>query len=142
MLRRIAFGIMRTLLLIGILTLAFNIQQTESSEPPILEVSESPPTEWNKTYGGMTDEVAYSVVQTLDGGYAMAGMTDSFGEGGGDCWLVKTDASGNHVWNQTYGGTSWDWGRSVVQTLDGGYAMAGMTDSFGEGGGDCWLVKT
>jgi len=96
---------------------------------------------WNRTFGGSGGDVAESVVETSDGGYALAGYTDSFGAGNSDFWLVKTDAAGNHLWNVTYGGSSADYARSVVQTGDGGYALAGYTDSFGAGGQDFWLVK-
>ena len=97
--------------------------------------------EWNKTYGGTMDDGAISMVKTSDGGYALTGDTDSFGAGGRDCWLVKTDGSGNMEWNKTYGGTGWDYPNSLVQTFDGGYAIAGMTESFATRVSDCWLVK-
>jgi hypothetical protein len=96
---------------------------------------------WNQTYGGAGIDWAQSVVQTGDGGYAMVGRTSSFGVGIDDFWLVKTDSSGNVLWNQTYGGAGIDWAQSVVQTGDGGYALGGWTDSFGAGGYDFWLVK-
>ncbi|UCE96173.1 MAG: hypothetical protein JSV51_00765, partial [Candidatus Bathyarchaeota archaeon] len=79
---------------------------------------------WTQTYGGTDTEYAYSVIQTVDGGYAMVGYTGYFGAGGYDFWLVKTDAYGNHLWNQTYGGTDMEDARSVVQTVDGGYVIA------------------
>ena len=97
---------------------------------------------WNKTYGGTGNEYAYHVEQTLDGGYALLGQTNSFGAGNNDFWLVKTDASGNMQWNQTYGGTGNDVGIHVLQTVDGGYALAGSTASFGAGSNDAWLIKT
>ena len=98
--------------------------------------------QWNQTYGGTSPDYGYSMVQTADGGYVLAGSTYSFGPGNGDVWLVKTDASGNHQWNQTYGGTSIDGGTSMVQTADGGYVIAGITYSFGAGNSDFWLIKT
>jgi predicted secreted protein len=97
---------------------------------------------WTKTYGGTSGDYAQALVQTSDGGYALAGMTESFGAGPSDCWLVKTDASGNMQWNKTYGGTGSDYATAMEQTADGGYALAGITDSFGTGHSDFWLVKT
>jgi len=98
--------------------------------------------EWNQTYGGTGFDYAYSLVATSDGGYALAGSTISFGAGSLDFWLVKTDGSGNMEWNRTYGGTGFDYAYSLVATSDGGYALAGYTDSFGTGNYDFWLIKT
>jgi predicted secreted protein len=98
--------------------------------------------EWNQTYGGTGDERAYSVVKTADGGYAIAGETSSFGSGGTDFWLIKTDDTGNIEWNQTYGGPANEASYSLVEAFDGGYALVGFTESFGAGGADFWLVKT
>jgi predicted secreted protein len=98
--------------------------------------------QWNKTYGGTNYDVALALVKTSDGGYALAGYTRSFGAGGMDCWLIKTDANFNMQWNRTYGGTGDDEAWDLVQTRDGGYALAGMTESFGAGSYDFWLVKT
>ena len=97
--------------------------------------------QWSQTYGGTDSDVGYCVVETSDGGYALAGHTYSFG-GGIDVWLVKTDASGVVEWNQTYGGADFEFGYCVVETSDGGYAIAGMTESFGAGDFDFWVVKT
>jgi len=97
--------------------------------------------QWAKTYGGTDYEEAYSVQQTSDGGYVVAGSTESFGAGLGDVFLVKTDANGNIQWAKTYGGTNWDYASSVKQTSDGGYILAGYTASFGAGN-DIFLIKT
>jgi len=93
---------------------------------------------WSRTYGGAGQEVAYSLVETSDGGYAIAGYTNSSGAGYDDFWLVKTDANGNIEWNKTYGGAGSDRAYSLVETSDGGYALAGVSNSFG----GFWLVKT
>ena len=98
--------------------------------------------QWNQTYGGTGSDYGWSVVQTTDGGYAVAGYTSSYGAGDFDVWLVKTDAYGNEQWNQTYGGADYDYGQSLVGTIDGGYAIAGFTLSYGAGDFDVWLVKT
>jgi len=97
---------------------------------------------WNKTYGGTGEDFAYALVETTDGGYTLTGPTYSFGASNGDVWLVKTSIEGNVQWNQTYGGTGVEYAGSIVQTSDGGYALAGMTGSFGAGSDDFWLVKT
>jgi len=106
-----------------------------------VSASPSSPTTWTKLYGGALDDQAAAIVQTGDGGYVIAGTTYSFGAGSADFWLVKTDANGNMEWNQTYGGSDSDSVGAMVQTSDGGYALAGQTYSFGAGDSDFWLVK-
>jgi hypothetical protein len=98
--------------------------------------------QWAKTYGGTNWDGAYSVQQTSDGGYILAGYTNSFGAGGYDPFLIKTDANGNVQWAKTYGGTNWDFAHYVQQTSDGGYIVAGYTNSFGAGSWDIFLIKT
>jgi hypothetical protein len=98
--------------------------------------------QWAKTYGGGDGDGAFSVQQTSDGGYIVAGHTYSFGAGDFDIFLIKTDANGNLQWAKTYGGTYWDDARSVQQTSDGGYIVAGFTVSFGAGNYDFFLIKT
>jgi hypothetical protein len=97
---------------------------------------------WEKTFGGSGWDGGFSVQQTSDGGFIIAGATWSFGAGEGDVWLVKTDASGNIEWDRTFGGSRSDLGFSVQQTSDGGFIIAGATWSFGAGEGDVWLIKT
>ncbi len=108
----------------------------------LVKTDENGIEEWNQTYGGSNEDVAYSVQQTTDGGYIIAGYTYSYGAGYKDFWLVKTDANGNEEWNQTYGGIDEDVANSVQQTIDGGYIIAGYTRSFGAEYCDYWLIKT
>ena len=88
---------------------------------PVVAV-EASVVEWQKTYGGIGVDYTWSMIQTSDGGYAMAGESQVGDTAIFYARLVKTDADGNAVWNKTYEGTF----RSVVQTVDGGYAMAGI----------------
>jgi hypothetical protein len=98
---------------------------------------------WQKTYGVGIEDVAFSVIQTGDGGYVLAGFTGDPSAGVVcDAWLVKTDANGNMEWNQTYGGTGKDGAYCVVQTGDGGYALAAETSEIGTENYDFWLIKT
>jgi len=97
--------------------------------------------QWTKTIGGKKEEVGNSLIQTSDGGYAIAGVTNSFGAGEKDVYVVKLDANGNLQWTKTIGGPGDELGASLIQTSDGGYAIAGYTKSFGAGGEDVYVVK-
>jgi len=97
---------------------------------------------WDRTFGGLACDISYSVRQTPDGGYIIAGWTDSYGAGWDDVWLIKTDTSGNKLWDRTFGGADWDQGHSAQRASDGGYVIAGLTMSYGAGDSDVWLVKT
>jgi hypothetical protein len=98
--------------------------------------------QWSKTYGGANSDSGYSVVQTVDGGYAIAGRTNSFGSNY-DFWLVKTDLLGNMNWNKTYDRGSNDYAYSLIQTREGGYILAGETYPVsGAVSSDFWLIKT
>jgi hypothetical protein len=98
--------------------------------------------EWNRTFGGNKEDNAMSVAQTRDEGYIIGGYTNNFGAGGADIWLIKTDGDGNEEWNKTFGGKDPDLGgRRVIETNDG-YVIVGITQSYGAGYKDAWLIKT
>ena len=97
---------------------------------------------WDRTYGGSGYEEANSLIQTTDGGYAVAGWTQSKGAGEEDFWVIKLDEQGKMVWDRTYGGNGYDEAYSLIQTTDSGYAVAGPTNiSRGAGGTDFWVIK-
>ena len=97
--------------------------------------------QWDTGFGGRYAERCYSLIETEDGGYLMAGSTITYGARGSDYWVVKTDEEGNMLWNETYGGDGDDICRSVIKTRDGDYLLAGYTDSFGDPGQGAYLVK-
>ena len=105
-----------------------------------IKTDESGNMEWSKTYGGARMDYPTSLLQLLDGSFVLAGCTDSFGDRGYDFWLIKTDNHGNVEWNQTYGTENQDTNPSLVQTSDGGFALAGYTHT--DPLADLWLVKT
>jgi hypothetical protein len=100
---------------------------------------------WQKTYGGAGSESASSIQNTSDGGYIVAGDTNSFGAGDQDALLLKLDSSGNVIWQKIYGGSSDDTFSSIQQTTDGGHIVAGSKGSVppddGFGLQDLWVLK-
>lgn len=99
-----------------------------------------PDTLWTKTYGGAMEDTAYSVYPTSDGGYIIAGITNSMGAGDLDGYLVKTDSAGNVEWDQTYGTEYADGFMDVLETSDGEYIASGWTAEFFIPT-DYWLVR-
>jgi len=89
---------------------------------------------WSKTFGGSASEAGYSVTGTPDGGYLLAGATNSNNgdvegnNGGTDVWVVKLDNLGQKQWAKTYGGSSWDEAHSIIATNEG-YVLSGLTYS-------------
>jgi hypothetical protein len=91
-------------------------------------------------YMGGIPDAANAVQQTADGGYIVAGWT-RYGYSNDDAWLVKLTAAGSVSWQRRYGSSSSDTAYSIQGTTDGGYVVAGFTLSYGEGGGDSWIMK-
>jgi predicted secreted protein len=107
----------------------------------VLKLDSSGNVQWQKTYGGSGDDAGGRIQQTSDGGYIVGGSTESFGAGSEDIWVLKLDASGNVQWQKTYGGANDEGVKSIQQTPDGGYIVAGATSSFGAGSADFWVLK-
>jgi len=93
-------------------------------------------------YGGTADDGGSSVLQTNDGGYLVVGSTYSYGAGGRDIYLIKTDENGDTIWTKTYGGIGDDDGYNIQQTNDNGFVISGNTQSYGAGSYDMYLIKT
>jgi parallel beta-helix repeat protein len=97
---------------------------------------------WSQTYGGIDMEQGFSILELPSGDLLVTGSTSSIGAGYKDVWLLKTDATGNEIWNQTYGGADQEFGKKIILTNDGGYAILASTNGLGSGEYDIWLIKT
>lgn len=123
----------------------FVITGTMSSSVYLLKTDKMGETIWTKTYESEHHQFSRSVQQTTDGGYIMTGFIASpLGAGALDVYLIKTDLNGDTMWTKTYGRAGNDNGNSVQQTSDGGYIIAGVTESSEKDvvNSDVYLVKT
>ncbi len=107
----------------------------------ILKLNSDGSIGWQKTYGGISDEGATSIIQIADGRFIVAGVTNSFGAGDFDFLLMQLNSDGTVAWQKTYGGVGYDSVVSIQQNLDGGYMATGHTISFGAGNFDIWVLK-
>ena len=114
-------------------------------------------TQWNKTLGGGANDYLSNIIPTNDGGFLLGGYSGSdisdnksqASKGLFDYWIVKIDASGNKVWDKTFGGESNDFLNKIISTNDGGYLLGGHSGSNNtgdksqgsKGQGDYWVVK-
>ena len=99
-------------------------------------------TLWTKTFGGNSPDIGKCVQITSDRGFIIVGSTSSYGAGGIDVLLIKTDSNGDTLWTKTYGGVDDDWGDYVQQTSDSGYIIVGGSVSFNTARrGELWLIK-
>lgn len=120
----------------------------------IVKLDVSGNLEWERTYGGAAQELLYSIQQTTDGGYIVAGATNlksgdvSEHFGSYDYWIIKLSSSGSIEWDKSYGGGMSDIAHSILQTTDGGYIISGSSTSNdgqvtgNKGQEDFWIVKT
>ncbi len=97
---------------------------------------------WSYNYGGQGAEWGEAVVVTLDSSYAVGGYTNSYGAGGFDFYLVRTNNVGVPLWEKTYGGTDWERAHDMVQLPDSGFVLVGETYSYGNGNMDVYIVRT
>jgi len=98
--------------------------------------------EWDSECVEASVSRAFSVVQVYDGGFVLAGYKAAFATSPQDCLVVRTDAKGAVIWENTYGGELDDVARCIILADDEGYLVAGQTRSFGAGNWDFWLVRT
>lgn len=133
----------------------------ESYDYWVLKFDENNQLQWSKSYGGTSDERGQSIIQTNDSGYLITGFSKSSDEdvttnfGSNDYWMAKLDATGNIIWEKSFGFSGTDQAFSSIQTLDGGYLITGTLDvtasnqqgndrgslSNRHAGGDYWAIK-
>ncbi|MFW9949862.1 MAG: hypothetical protein ACFFKA_07040 [Candidatus Thorarchaeota archaeon] len=127
----------------GFALTGYTFNYSQSNDVWLLRTNSAGILLWNRTYG---DPVGYErpegLIKCFDGGFAIIANTHSFGAGGADAWVIRTNATGNQIWNKTYGGSSEDGGSYLIEMNDHGYTIAGSTHSFDVGNGDAWLIRT
>jgi parallel beta-helix repeat protein len=121
-------------------TYSYGTGSPNTADVWVIKLNEKGEIVWNYTYGGSGTDSATSIVEA-DEGYVVAGYTCSYSAGYTDYWVFKIDIYGTIIWNKTYGGGNTDAATYIIKTDDGGYIVAGYTDSFGAGYYDCWLLK-
>ncbi|MBE0512605.1 hypothetical protein IBX38_06110 [Candidatus Bathyarchaeota archaeon] len=107
----------------------YGVPVVENVDFWLIKTDSSGNKQWDKTYGGTSNDFPRAFIETADGGFLLAGTTHSFGAGQSDGWLVKTDFEGDVQWNKTYGGAGWDAISSVLEARNGGYVVAMMIDA-------------
>lgn len=98
---------------------------------------------WEQTYGGsLKNDYGYSVIEASNGGYMIAGATRTYGAGDADFYLIKTDINGNLIWDSTYGGSTSESGKSIIETTDGGFVITGLKYASGTRDWNIYVIKT
>lgn len=122
--------------------------ENDSVDMWIFKLDSKGEIEWQKKYGGekidsKQSDIAMAILQTLDGGYIVAGYTLSFGKGSADFWVLKLFPDGSIDWQETFGEENWDEADAVIQTMDGGYIVCGRNQSEAQNlaSQDIWIIK-
>ncbi len=106
----------------------------------LLRLDEELNCTWSKSLGGPEVEWGYSLLEDADGNFLLCGYTNSYGAGAYDVLVYKVDAEGEVIWQQTFGGTDWDFAYKIIAHPEEGYLICGKTYSMGNGGSDGYLL--
>lgn len=133
----------------------FDISDTKGSyDFWVVKMASSGDLVWERSFGGSGIEISYDIAKTTDNGYVVVGNTFSNdtdvskNNGESDVWLIKLDDNGNLLWEKTFGGTRFDAAQGVYTSSDGGFLMAGNSKSSdldavsNRGENDLWVIKT
>jgi len=127
----------------GFALACYTYNSTQTNMVWVIKTNAAGIHQWNKTYG---DSIGYqrpeALVECSDQGFAIIANTQSFGAGGSDAWIIRTDCFGVQLWNKTYGGIEEDGGGQIIEMADYGFTFVGGTHSYDMGQGDIWLVRT
>lgn len=116
---------------------------TGNSDLYLVKLDSTGNVEWDRAYGGEGMDIGRCVIQnSTDSGFVASGWTTSFGAGGDDVYILKTDKHGDSLWAHYYGGDSTDCIEDIKETYDGGYLLTGATNSYGLGLFDIYLLRT
>lgn len=107
----------------------------------LIKTDENGNITWSRDYGGVSYEVGSSVIQTMNGGYIVAGITGSYGAGEGDVFIIRTTFNGDTLWTRTFGGSEHDWGDAIIEVSPGQYLAASTSGSFGPGSSSLYLIR-
>ena len=110
------------------------------SDVYIIKVDSSGNKLWENTFGGIAEDVGYSIANTNDGGYLVASQTRSYGKGGSDGMLIKFNSDGGKEWEKVYGGKGLDYFRSIISDSLNGFIISGGTRSFSDGDSQAWVL--
>ena len=119
----------------------------------VIKINSTGTMVWEKSFGGSEIDEAFSIIKSSDGNYVIVGDTRSndknvsHNNGASDLWIIKISPSGNLLWEKTFGGTSFDAGRSISNTSDNGFLISGSSRSMdgdlttNQGQNDVWVIK-
>ena len=107
----------------------------------VMKLSPNGQEMWRKYLGSDDFDWANDIIETREGNYVVAGYSQDPESGDNNAWVVSLDRMGRINWSHTYGGKEGDEAKSIIQTRDGGFAVAGFSHSYGEGKSDMWLLK-
>jgi len=120
----------------------YSHQNRDNEDIHLMKVDSSGELIWEKTYGGEEFDRGMAVIPAGDDATLVLAETSSYGAGKHDVYLLKVDSVGEVLWTKTFGGPGDEQAKDIQITNDGGYVITGITDSFGDGSSDVYLIKT
>jgi len=120
----------------------YSHQNRDTEDIHLMKIDPSGELIWEKTYGGEKFDRGMAVIPAGDDTNLILAETSSYGAGKHDIYLLKIDSVGEVLWTKTFGGPGDEQAKDIQVSNDGGYIITGITDSFGDGSSDVYLIKT